>query len=423
MVNHLSTILLSALSSAVLLAGAAAQRVVVVDASNGPGTDHTDLASAFAGMQDGDYVILRAGTYTGVDLQTPRSFVMVGEGDPIVEPAVGANAGLRLTFNSSQYQRVAFRGITFHSLETGQPALDVRTNYLAWPAPTVQLEDCSVLSMSPVADRVGLQAESVGVTAQRCTMSLTRVRQCLVSLVECTVEGHDQSWNGPFSMRAQSAMDVQDSEVWIVDSQLSAGDSNGEYGQPASCIGITDTSFTSGSLLHVSGACTLQADQSPSPAWPMPAYVIENYRPWWPQPAELDIEPAVTLVPTAGGPTFNSNINTTAGTAHSLTASPAPIGGSLDCTAHGDTNDVALMLLASASRAHRPLGIPVLMDTAAFVVHDFGLVGATQSYAFAPFAIPNDLNLRGLVLQAHAVFLTAGGEIVGSNPVSGVLFD
>ncbi|HEX5054424.1 MAG TPA: hypothetical protein VFZ65_21780 [Planctomycetota bacterium] len=414
--NH-STIVLPLL----LCTGLAAQRVVVVDAANGPGTDYTTLADAFAGLQNNDFVLVRAGTYTGLSATTGLSFVMVGEGDPTVEPAPSAAAALTVTMNGSSYQRIAFRGMTFHSLTTGQWALNLRTNYNWWPAPTAEVEDCTIVSQSPVADRVSLLAESIGLTLQRCTLGTSQLDSCLASIVACTITGPDQSMSGPFSQHAQTALDVIRSEVWIVDSTLTAGNSNNVYGSPASCIGFSEYSYTVTSTVHVSGACTLTADQSPNTSWPAP-FVFQNYQTWWPLPSAVDLEPGVALVASPPlGITASANVTIAVQTVPHLQASAAPLGGAWTCTAHGTGNDVAILVVATASRGNVLLGMPLLMDTAQAVIADFGVVAATGSCTFAPIPVPNDPLLFSTVLQGTGVFLTPSGLLLGSNPVSGVL--
>ncbi len=398
----------------------AAQRVVVVDVNNGPGTDHTTLASAFAALLEGDVLIVRAGTYTGTSVTTPKSFVMLGEGNPVIEPAVAAGAALQITLNGSQYQRVALRGLVCHSQTTGQWALKVGTNYNFWPAPTVHLEDCQFLSLSPQADRVGLLAVAVGVTAQRCTMNTSQVDSCLATFVECTIVGLDQSLSGPFSQPAQTALDVLNSEVWIVDSTLQAGSSHLVYGSPASCLGFTESSYTLTSRVHVAGTSTLRADQSPNPLWPAP-FVVRNYQPWWPLPSNFDYEPSVVLVPTPLGPIFGAGLATSLQTVPSLRASTAPLGGAFVCTGHSEQNDIVILLASTSSHAGRVLGLPVLMDVPIAWIVGFDVIGSAGEATFAPVAIPNDQSLLGLVLEATSASLTPAGAVLASNPVSGIV--
>jgi hypothetical protein len=363
---------------------------------------------------------VRAGTYTGTVLTTGRSFVMVGEGSPVVEPPPAAAVTQRITMNGSQYQRVAIRGMTFHSREASQWALNVRTNYNNWPAPTVHLEDCQVLSLSPLADRVALLAESVGVTAQRCTMNTTQVRSCLATFVECDIAGLDQSWSGPLSQWAQTALDVNRSEVWIADSTLTAGDSNGVAGFGASCIGFNETSFTAASHVHVSGNTALQADQTPPASWP--SFVFENYQTFWPVPSHVDYEASVVLVPPPMGLAFSAGITTTVGTVPHLVASAAPLGGSFACEAHSAPGDVVALIAGTTSRAHTVLGLPLIADSAAALIADVGVVGGTERHAFAPIPVPAQQSLLSIVLEASCLTLTPAGALVVSNPVSGILY-
>lgn len=396
----------------------AAQRVVVVDTNNGPGTDHTTLASAFAALLEGDVLLVRAGIYAGVAVNTTKSFVMLGEGNPLIQPQPTA---MSITLSGSTYQRVTLRGITCHSLVTGQAALRVSTNYNFWPEPTVHLEDCQFLSLSPQADRIGLVAVAVGLTAQRCTMNTSQVSRGLASFVECAIIGLDQSMSGPNSQPAQTALDVLNSEVWIVDSMLQAGNSHGVYGSPASCLGFSDsTSTTTASRVHVSGSSSLGADLQPSPLWP-PPFVVRHYQTWWPYPASFDYESGVTLVPSASGTIFSANVNASLQTVPSLRASTAPLGGAFTCTGHSDTNDIVILLAAVASHAGQVLGLPLLLDASIAWIAGFDVIGSAGEAVFAPIAIPNDQSLLGLVLEASSASLTPAGALRISNPVSGVV--
>ncbi len=84
----LSLLARSSFFALVLLSPALAQRTVVVDASNGPGTNHLTLTSALADLQANDLIVLRAGTYIGSYLSTQHSFSLQGEGNPLCSPRV-----------------------------------------------------------------------------------------------------------------------------------------------------------------------------------------------------------------------------------------------------------------------------------------------------------------------------------------------
>ena len=103
--------LASAIAATVFALPGAAQRTVIVDAANGPGTNHTTLAAAFASLLANDQIVVKAGNYVGASLSTPLSFSLVGQGNPVVMPA-GGGSTLQITMWGGAQQRVAIRGIT-----------------------------------------------------------------------------------------------------------------------------------------------------------------------------------------------------------------------------------------------------------------------------------------------------------------------
>lgn len=410
----------TALSCLLLAVSAAAQRTVVVDAANGPGTNHTTLAAAFANLQNHDLIVLRAGTYTGANLVTAYDFELLGEGSPRVVPAPSTGATVDIALFGSQYQRIAIRGVRFESQNTGQWALSVRTGYNFWPAPSVHLEDVEAHSASPLMDRVGLLAQSVGLTAQRCDLNTSQVIDCAATFVECALWGFDQNYYNFSSQRAQTALDVLRSEVWIVDSTLRAGSSHGVYGEPAACVGFSDNSYTTGSHVYVSGNCTLTADPAPNVSWPVPS-VFHNYQWYFPSTPLVEQEAGVVLVPSPGGPVFSTNVASATRTIPSLRASTAPLGGTWTATVHGANGDFAALLVGFASRGHRLLGRTLFVDETLAVTAGFAVLPVGQSAAF-PIAVPNSVGLRGLVFEASAALLSPAGAIDATNPAASVVF-
>lgn len=409
----------SLLLSVCLLTPLAAQRIVVIDANNGPGTNHTTLAPAFANLLAGDILVLRAGTYEAVSTSTPLSFCLQGEGDPLVVPATATHQAMAITMWGGQLQRVSIKGVRFRSEDTGQWALSVSTFQNSWPAPTVHLEDCIVESTSPVADRVALLAQSVGLTVQRCTLNTTQIVSSLATIVDSTITGHSLSYYQGIPQRAQTALDVILSKVWIVDSSLTAGSSLGVYAEPASCIGISDASVTTSSLVHVCGACTLTADQSPSSQWPTP-YVFQNYSYFYPVQPDVQHEPSVALVPSPLAPSWGPSITHSSRALPSQSASPAAVGGVFTATTHGSQNDLAFAFASLSTFAQRIGTWELLLDAGAMVSLGHALVGPSGDVPFA-MQIPNLVSMRGLCIEVGAGVATPSGVIELTNPVAGLV--
>lgn len=402
-----------------LLVPVAAQRTVVVDAANGPGANHTTLASAFADLQADDVLVVRAGTYAGLAVTTALPFVMLGEGNPVVQPGVAWPAALQISMYGPQSQRIAIHGMRFESQTTGQWALTVRSGYNAWPAPTVHLEDCEVLSLSPQSDRVGLLAEGVGLTAHRCNLNTTQVIASMASFVDCTIWGCDQTVYQFANQRAMTAIDILRSEVWFVNTTLTAGTSHGAYGEPAACVGFSDASFTAGSRVYASGNCSFAADPAPNVLWPVPS-VFHNYLYYYAAWPTVEFEPGMVMTPAPQGPTFSQSITTVTRTIPHLRASTAPLGGVVTLTVRGAAGDFAALLLGFTTNAQRLLGHAILVDSAAAATAGFAVLPAGLEAAF-PFAVPGDAALRGLVFEGSAALLSAAGAIDATNPVAAVV--
>ncbi|MBZ0152520.1 MAG: hypothetical protein K8J09_13420 [Planctomycetes bacterium] len=412
-------LLLAATAGLLLAPSLLGQRVVVVDANNGPGTNHTTLAAAFADLQADDYVIVRAGNYAGAHVSTQHSFCLVGEGNPVVAATPGSYATtVEIAMWGGSQQRVSIRGMTFLSQNTGQWALGTITYWNHWPAPTVHLEDCVVDSNSPLADRVSLLATSVGLTAQRCDLGTTQVVDSIATFVDCTITGDDLSSYQGATQRAQTAIDVLRSTVWFVDCTVSAGDSNLVYAEPAACIGSTDYSNSITSHVYVCGNSTLRADQSPHPSWPAP-YVFHNYAPWYP-PGIVEYEGSVVMLPTPGQGIASGGLNVVQRSIACAEGSPAPLGGSFTTTVHGDANEIAFAFASMSTQPVNALGTPLLLDLATAVPIGFAVTNGSGDAAF-PVAINNVNTLRGLVVEATGGRLTSTGALELTNPVAGLV--
>ncbi|MBK8976531.1 MAG: hypothetical protein IPM29_11490 [Planctomycetes bacterium] len=407
------------LSSILLLAATLpAQRTVIVDVNNGPGTWHTTLAGALASVQDGDLIIVRAGDYVGTSVSTLHSFALVGEGGPIIRPAPATASTLRITL-SSNLQHVALRGLTIYSETTGQWALDVRSNFNGWPAPTVHVEDCTIRSLSTLNDQVGLQATSVGLTLQRCTASTVQVIASAVSIVESTLQGADARITTGFAQRPLTALDVLRSQVWVCDSTLRAGASMALNVQPASALAIVDEIFRPPSHVALCGTTTVIADPSPGAGWPAPPVVV-NYTSWLPSTPTLDHEPGVTLVPAPGGVLFGPAIVVGQRTIAWLAAGAATPGANLELRVHGAPGDTAAAVFGLATFPQSVLGAPVFLNLAGALTAGIATLPGNGESLFA-VPVPNLPVLRGLLVAATGVTADATGAISLTNPAAAVL--
>lgn len=400
-----------------LLGTLAAQRTVIVDASNGPGTNHLTLAPAIAGLQADDCIVVRAGIYQGVQVVTQHSFTLQGEGNPLVQPVSNNNPAMSVALWGGQYQRVAIKGMRFESNFTGQWALAVSTSFNSWPSSTVNLEGVTAISTSALSDRLGLLVVSLGVTIQNCTLSPTQIIDSVATIAGTAITGHDAYVYQFSTQRAMTALDVLRSEVWIVDSTLRAGSSLGLYAEPASCIGFSDSSNTNASSVHVGGTCTLRSDAAPHPLWPMPS-VFYNYTWFYALQPNVEYGPGVTMVPSPGGPAIGSYVSASTRLVPHQVASTASLGGTFTTTVRGGTNDIAISYASLSSYAQRIGSFEFFLDLATMAPLGASVVGGSGQTSF-PLSIPALPSLRGLVIQVGSAVLPPSGVLEVVNPIAG----
>jgi hypothetical protein len=407
------------LSFPLLLATVTAQRTVVVDAGSGPGTNHTTLTAALADLQADDLIILRAGTYDGSVKSTQHSFSIQGEGNPVIQPVVGAQHTMEFTFWGGQYQRANLRDLRFESESTGQWALCVGTNQNSWPAPTVHIEHCEVVSQSLLADRCGLLAQAIGLTVRSCYLNTTQIIDCVASFEDVQIVGHDASNYLGFTQRAQTALDVVRSEVWLIDSSLHAGSSLSVYAEPASCLGFADNTFTRPSLVHICGQTDLVADAAPHSQWPVP-YVFQDYAPWYPLDPTVEYEAGSSFTPSPGGPVWSPGIVQTPRTITHQWVTDALLGTTFFTTVSSDVGNIVLAYASMGSHAQRIGTYELFLDMATAVPIGVAVLVPLTSASF-PIAIPATPSLRGAVVEVTGAALTPAMVLEVSNPSAGLL--
>ena len=402
-----------------LLATVVAQRTVIVDASNGPGTNHTTLTAALNDLQANDLIVLRAGTYTGSTKSTQHSFSIHGEGNPLVVPVLNSLQTMAFTFWGGAAQRVNLSGVRFQSDATGQWALSVGTFQNSWPAPTVHLENCEVMSVSPQADRVGLLAQAVGLTVQSCDLSTTQVIDCVASFETTWITGHDLSVYSLSTQRAQTALDVLRSEVWLIDCTLTAGSSLGAYAEPAACVGFSDNSVTKASRVHVCFNSTLTADAAPHPLWPVPA-VFQDYASFWPVDPTVEYEASVVLTPSPTGPVFGPGVVPVLRTITHQASIDAPLGGNYATFVRSGIGDIVLAYASMSSFAQQLGTWELFMDLASAVPIGVGVLTTSPVQMFQ-VPIPNLPSLVGSVIEITGAALTPTGVLEVTNPSAGII--
>ena len=208
------------------LAGFASADVIVIDSAGGPGSDFMDLGG-LAAAQDGDLVLIRAGTYGGFfPVIDGRGFAIQAEDGAEVR----FTSGLRIQ-NLGPSQHMSVRGIRFDSL-------GLRLSDCTGP---LLFEDCSLMA-------AGLLAAIDSIIASRCSSlsfshcdlrwvenpqsesETLRLIDSSVYLFDTHVNGLDLFGGG------LSAVMAQDSSLFLTGSQVQGGlGAPGVLGGPTGC--------------------------------------------------------------------------------------------------------------------------------------------------------------------------------------------
>jgi hypothetical protein len=142
-------ILLSRLAVLTALAATALSQTFVVDASNGPGTDYTDLPSAIAAVPDGATLVVRAGSYSAAYVSLKGLTILGEPGARIDDPGVDDTLTV---FALLPTQRFVVRG------------LDIQDGgiWLSGCSGTVHVEDCHSVYRSNLNIQSCAQVSVVG---------------------------------------------------------------------------------------------------------------------------------------------------------------------------------------------------------------------------------------------------------------------
>ena len=254
--QKLAPIALAPLSALVLtVSSISAQDVYVVDQADGPGTDFTTLSAAVSTVLDGDFLLVRAGTYN-------EELVLDGKGLTI-QAEVGALVEVERTIirNLSSSQQAAVRGIGWK--DTNQVNLEISDNL-----GPVWIEEATA-STAFFNWWGGAIVDSKAVVLRRCTFSETPsmgsdpVPQPGLHIVRSEVALYGGSAIGAISggigIDGAPGVEVEDSSVTLYDyvAQGGAG-STGGLGNPGgnggpgilirgtSDVQTIDTSLTGG---------------------------------------------------------------------------------------------------------------------------------------------------------------------------------
>lgn len=211
-------VLLAACFSSIGYAG-----VVVVDASNGPGTDFTQLAPAIAAAANGDTLRIRTGNYSGSFTIDGKSLDLVGEPNATV-PAIGP----LVVKNLAVGQRVLLQSLEFTA-----------ANSFMLPTKTLTATNCAG---HLTLDRCRIALGSDDLVLDHCGE---------VVISRCEIVGADQFLAFFFEIPTGAGLRVTGSRVAIHDSLLIGG--NGSQGAEGFAFDELVPSGSGAPALRVSG--------------------------------------------------------------------------------------------------------------------------------------------------------------------------
>ena len=244
------TLRLACASPFLLAAPLAAQTVHVVDQAGGPGTDFTTLAAGVAAAGDGDFLLVRAGTYAEPLLLDGKGLaVQADTGAPVFVSKI-------VVQNLAASQNAAIRGIDW-IYAAGQPELLA----LADNAGTVWIEEANDVDVS--ADFVGRAtiATSADVVLRSCELARISfagddvaspmtgmvVTDSEVALYECTVMGGSPP-DGT-GVDGATGMVVTSSQVTLYASEVSGGAGGDELLSAVATDGGTGVIVNTGAVV------------------------------------------------------------------------------------------------------------------------------------------------------------------------------
>ena len=357
------------LSSAAIAQG----RTWIVDASNGPGTDFTDLPPAVAAASDGDVLVVRAGTYGA--FATNKGLRVLGA-SAANRPIVASTVPNRYAIDVSGLgagKTFAMKGIRT-APHTDSFALRLSGNagrvHLESIGPAVaSFESVTIANCQEVTihDYTGAATSQVSVTDSQLVLSRANLR------------GRDS--RSPIF--ATGGLAAVNSSLWLLDCALRGGDGDpqaGSFFQPAAGLGASSCTIWLAPTTTIAAGTSLH----PRPG-PTSAIVASS--------SAIEIDPAVVLIPFLGAPPIAFAAVVTHRLAR-LDSPGASVGGTLSATLRSGAGDAYLLAFGLPGD---PLGTPlgsVFLDVTAFVTVAIGTQAANGTTTFS-FGIPNDPSLRG----------------------------
>ncbi len=350
----------------------AAQRTWIVDAASGPGFDFTDLPPAFAAVADGDRVLVRAGSYGAATLT--RGIQLIAVGPASIVPRGGVQA-----FVVSGIRAGAVCSIAGFSI--GSPVnLGVHLQ-IDGCAGSVVLQQCDILGNTRGSAVTTLVSGSAAVSLHRCGVwGAINVSGSRVTATECTFR-----FSPSFGVQPPPTISLSGSTIDLANSLVI-----GTGGVPGGGLGVwaTNSSLTVRKGSRIEGGATISG--------PVPSIDGQST-------TNVVADPAAVLTP---APQALQSLSTVP--LPTLTASLAPLGGSLAVTLNATQSDLYVLFAAvPAPPTSLPFGALWLQPTSMVLV---GSGVLATGPAVTTFPVPNDPVLDGLALAFQGA---SGATAVG----------
>lgn len=373
------------------LAAAASAQTFVVDASNGPGTNFTEIATAVATVASGATLWVRPGLYL--------PFTIAGKAMAVLaDPGVFV-AGSAVVSNTQSSQSVILRGLDFTTPTFGVGAvihaydchgLVLLAELTTPPAPAPE----------PIVASYWITPR--GLVAQRCDQLLLRdctiasavLSECVSVVESCVLRGTDQQPTGGLPANAVDGLTIGEGRCDVVgNTQLIGGAAYPGSAQPPGLKAIlTDARVHSGRIEAGGGG----------PGWAVSS-----------ASSQLSIDPSVVFV----SGVFPAIIGAASIVAMpELVSTGAPPGGSMQATVATASGDLVALFAAAVGL---PTSVPDLpgvywLDPATVVL----LAAGVQQVGFpigGVVVVPNLAQLRGATIAWQALSFGAAG-LGATNP-------
>lgn len=392
-----------AATAAVLLGATllSAQQVIVVDGTDGPGTDFTDLPTAVAESQDGDIIAVRPGLYR--PFSTSKGIKVLCDPNTRIENPAVPNE-LSVTVSGLPAGKLfVLRGVSLGSL--------------FMEGTRMRIENCQgrVVIEDIVAHERGATlpaCEIVGSSDVRLHRG-TLIGRNAIRAEDSTLTITDSALTGvhhPLSAVGSEALAIERCTAVVSRTRMEGGRATffGLLLPPAAGVLSTDSELTitgdDQTSVAAGDGASLQDDT------PVPAIIGSGGR--------LRIHPAIQLTSNGGAPGIATTLPTSFVKSPSVSASGADLGETLDVELFARPGAA---FLVAAGLSGPPTSVPGLgllaLDARAIVVGIAGIVPVDRRVPIS-IDVPAQLDvLFGVTFTWQAIDVASGSALLG-NPVT-----